>query len=99
MSYNLSGSEFQIRDGEHEYRLSYFGDDLDDILSVTGGLNVSIERCTSITLYRVEPEDLPTSLKKITTTNYPGMIWTFDLDFLPERAEMRALFIHSIGFE
>ncbi len=99
MSYHLSGSEYQIRDGTNEYRISYFGEELDDIISVSGGLNPAIERRTHVTLYQVEPEGLPISLKKITSTPYPGMVWTFDLDFLPERAEIRALFAHSVGFE
>ena len=60
-----------MRDTDQEYRVSYFGDEIEDLLAVSLGAHEEVHRCTKITLYTSLPVELPESLKKLTKTSYP----------------------------
>jgi transcription-repair coupling factor len=97
-SYSISGSEFQIRDGAGEIRISYFGEEIDDLL-IKDDLHHKLIRTTEIRLYNTESEIIPETLAKLRKESISGMLWSFDLDFIAERQNIRELFIDWVSFE
>lgn len=99
-TYHIQGSEMKIRDEYFVFHLSYFDDEIDDIL--TGGnqdgSSFAPVRVSEVTLYAKQGELLPETCKNIQSIG-SGFVWTFDLDFFPERESLRGQFSGWIGFE
>ena len=97
-SYNILGSEVQIRDGNTEIRISYFGDEIDDLLERTG-IDESFVRTSKVRIYNEQETLILETCKEVRSTPESGMLWSFDLDFIVKRVMIRELFTHWISFE
>ncbi len=97
-SYSIQGSEVKIRDVKQTLQISYFDDEIDDLLVRDESDAALISRLHEVTIYHRDGEVLEEHSSTI--QNIGGdSLWTFDLDFFQHREELRAQFSRWIGFE
>jgi hypothetical protein len=87
-----------VRDGHRLLQLSYFDDEIDDILMLDESGGKSPIRLNDAIFYSKNGESLPESSSSIQEVG-GDFAWTFDLDFHPDREALREQFPKWIGFE
>lgn len=92
-TYHMHGSELKIREKGNLVQLSYFDDEIDDIL-----VGEPPVRTDEVILYRKTTPDLPEQAQEMQKID-GDLVWTFDLDFSPHRDALRSYFRNWIGFE
>lgn len=98
-TYHIQGSEMKLRDGHRTIHMSYFDDEIDDLLIGGGeGSATPPARVTEVTLYSRESAILSETCDTIQPIG-SGFVWTFDLDFYAHRDELRGQFADWVGFE
>jgi transcription-repair coupling factor (superfamily II helicase) len=100
--YHLSGSELTIRDIGQMIHISFFDDEVDEILvgevRDTGEV-AQFHRVDSVTFYAKESPEIGGIPKEVQKINGTGRLWTFDLDFFEKRDALREMYTDWIGFE
>ena len=97
-SYSIQGSEVKIRDGKQTLQISYFDDEIDDLLVQNESDTAQISRLHEATIYCRDGELLEENSSTLQDIG-GDFLWTFDLDFYQHREALRAKFSRWIGFE